>query len=268
MLTKKMKKDEFLELFEQEKIAKVSSLRCRFCLGNTKLLKNKDNLVKCTKNSCRKVNIILNNKLFKKSHIEQKKILAIIYILLLWSKKSDIANLLSVSNKVIRKTLKIIAVLIKKNTNNLVGGDKVIVKIDESKFGNRKYNRGHKVNGTWIIGGVERTTEKKIFLYPIAKRSKDNINKIIKKFVKEKSIIYTDCWKGYVDVKKTYEHFTVNHSIGFKNEENGVLTNTIEGNWYAVKSFIKKNNFSGTYLKYYLNIFVFLKMKDMKLTLI
>jgi hypothetical protein len=32
-----------------------------------------------------------------------------------------------------------------------------IVEVDESKFGKRKYHRGHRVEGVWVIGGVERT---------------------------------------------------------------------------------------------------------------
>ena len=32
------------------------------------------------------------------------------------------------------------------------------VKIDESKFVKRKYNRGRVVDGHWVFGGMERTT--------------------------------------------------------------------------------------------------------------
>ena len=37
-----------------------------------------------------------------------------------------------------------------------IGGPNKTVKIDDSKFGRRKYNRGHKVKGQWVFGGVER----------------------------------------------------------------------------------------------------------------
>ena len=36
----------------------------------------------------------------------------------------------------------------------LLGEDGIIVEIDESKFGKRKYNRGHRVDGCWVLGGV------------------------------------------------------------------------------------------------------------------
>ena len=31
------------------------------------------------------------------------------------------------------------------------------MKIEETKLGKRKYNRGHIVEGAWVFGGVERT---------------------------------------------------------------------------------------------------------------
>ena len=34
-----------------------------------------------------------------------------------------------------------------------VGGNGVEVEIDESKFGKRKYHRGHRVEGQWVFGG-------------------------------------------------------------------------------------------------------------------
>uniref|UniRef100_A0A915HUD0 Transposase n=1 Tax=Romanomermis culicivorax TaxID=13658 RepID=A0A915HUD0_ROMCU len=35
-----------------------------------------------------------------------------------------------------------------------LGGPGKIVEIDESKFGKRKYHRGHRVEGSWIIAGA------------------------------------------------------------------------------------------------------------------
>ncbi|KCZ78735.1 hypothetical protein H311_00226 [Anncaliia algerae PRA109] len=46
----------------------------------------------------------------------------------------------------------------------MIGGPGIIVEIDESKFGRRKYHRGHKVEGVWVLGMVERTTSRKILL--------------------------------------------------------------------------------------------------------
>jgi hypothetical protein len=37
-----------------------------------------------------------------------------------------------------------------------IGGPNKTVEIDESKFGQCKYHRGHSVKGQWVFGGVER----------------------------------------------------------------------------------------------------------------
>uniref|UniRef100_A0A915CXL8 Transposase n=1 Tax=Ditylenchus dipsaci TaxID=166011 RepID=A0A915CXL8_9BILA len=34
----------------------------------------------------------------------------------------------------------------------------LLVEIDESKFDRRKYNRGHRVEGSWVFGGISRST--------------------------------------------------------------------------------------------------------------
>jgi hypothetical protein len=39
-------------------------------------------------------------------------------------------------------------------TNCMIGGPGVIVEVDESKLGKRKYHRGHAVEGVWIVGGI------------------------------------------------------------------------------------------------------------------
>jgi hypothetical protein len=35
--------------------------------------------------------------------------------------------------------------------------DNKIIEIDESKFGKRKYNKGHRVEGVWIVERVSRS---------------------------------------------------------------------------------------------------------------
>lgn len=50
-----------------------------------------------------------------------------------------------------------------------IGGPGVVVEIDESKFGKRKYHRGHYVEGQWVFGGYERGTGR-IFMVAVEKR--------------------------------------------------------------------------------------------------
>ena len=48
-----------------------------------------------------------------------------------------------------------------------IGGDGIEVEIDESKFGKRKYHKGHRVEGQWVFGGREKKDKSKIFMVPV-----------------------------------------------------------------------------------------------------
>ena len=37
--------------------------------------------------------------------------------------------------------------------SEMIGGNGIEVEIDKSKFGKRKYYRGHRVEGQWVFGG-------------------------------------------------------------------------------------------------------------------
>jgi transposase-like protein len=128
--------------------------------------------------------------------------------------------------------------------SSIIGGNGVIVEIDESKFGKRKYHRGHHVDGTWVVGGIERTSEKKVFLVPVESRDARTLLDVISSHVLPGSIVYTDMWKSYASINEVLglEHFTVNHSIHFKDPQTGVHTNTVEGLWNGIKLGIKPRN--------------------------
>ena len=139
-----------------------------------------------------------------------------------------------------------------------IGGPGVIVEIDESKFGKRKYHRGHHVDGAWVFGGRERDNGKKCFFEIVERRDKPTLLSIIKKRILPGSVIMSDCWKAYDCLSKEgYTHMTVNHSENFKDPETGAHTNSIEGTWQKIKhgvSFPKfgiKSEHLGGYLAEY-----------------
>lgn len=63
-------------------------------------------------------------------------------------------------------------------------GNRIIVEIDESKFGKRKSGKGHKVDGVWVVGGVERTKDRKCFFVTVPNRNGNTLKLIIDFFVK------------------------------------------------------------------------------------
>jgi IS1 family transposase len=133
-----------------------------------------------------------------------------------------------------------------------------VVEIDESKFGKVKYHRGHRVEGVWVVGGVERTAERKVFLTTVVDRTAETMEDVITRFVKPGSIIHTDNWRAYNQIPEwqerqemdefqelvngaatrarsmDYQHRSVNHSVEFITAD-GVHTNTIEGTWNGIK---------------------------------
>ncbi len=88
--------------------------------------------------------------------------LHILYLFLGKAPSSFIASSLQISkntvssyNKTFRKYIKNKQLLSNRSTK--IGGRNKIVEIDESKIAKRKHNKGHKVEGAWVIGGIERS---------------------------------------------------------------------------------------------------------------
>jgi transposase-like protein len=125
-----------------------------------------------------------------------------------------------------------------------IGGENIVVEVDETKLGKRKYHRGHHVDGVWVVVGVERTPNRKIFVIMVENRDSYTLAGIINRFVLPGSIVHTDCWRGYSNLSDNSSiiHRTVNHSEGFIDMDSGVHTNTVEGTNFALKRFIPIRN--------------------------
>ena len=118
-----------------------------------------------------------------------------------------------------------------------IGGPDLVVEIDESKFGKRKYHHGHRAEGVWVAGGFCRET-RDIFAVAVEDRTAETLINIIERYVEPGTIIYTDCRKGYKPGNLRplgYLHGTVNHKKGFVNKRTGVHTYTIQGTWRRIK---------------------------------
>ena len=119
-----------------------------------------------------------------------------------------------------------------------LGGEGKVVQIDESKFGKRKYHRGHHVEGQGVLCGIEQ--DRKCFLVAVERRDEETLLSIIQQWIEPGTIIVSDCWKAYCNLEKHgYVHRTVNHSKEFVNEDGG-NTNKIEGHWGPAKCKLPK----------------------------
>lgn len=82
-----------------------------------------------------------------------------------------------------------------------IGGVGKRVQIDESKFGKRKYHKGHRVEGQWVFGGIEEDSMRQ-FLVPVEKRDAATLIPIIKR--------YMLCLFLIDDLKKKHEKILFN----------------------------------------------------------
>ncbi|CAH2085744.1 unnamed protein product [Euphydryas editha] len=102
----------------------------------------------------------------------------------------------------------------KQTFDGKIGGPGKIVQIDESKFGKRKYNKGQRIEGHWVLGMIEDGSEDlRLEICPDNVRSADVYIPLIKKHVSEGTIIHTDMWRAYNDLENHgFTHRRVNHS--------------------------------------------------------
>ncbi|KCZ80470.1 hypothetical protein H312_02146, partial [Anncaliia algerae PRA339] len=225
--------------------------------GSKNIWKIKNNfIIKCNWKPCSyKINA-LKKTCFSKFKIEMTKILDMIAFWIHGMSFKNISLVTNVSSQCVTRFFRKFNNVLATNYHSVkksIGGENIIVEIDESKFGRRKYHRGHKVDGVWVFGLVERTPERKILLFPVAKRDKTTLMTLLKKHVLKNTVIYSDCWKAYSSLNTEFAgHFTVNHTKEFVNKENNVHINTIEGNWSAIKITVPKRHRSINYINMYL----------------
>jgi transposase-like protein len=129
-----------------------------------------------------------------------------------------------------------------------IGGPNKTVEIDESKFGKRKYGRGHPVKGQWVFGGVERESGR-TFLVPVADRTAETLMAVIDEWIGPGTTVISDCWGAYRNLNaQGYTQLTVNHTLQFVDQQTGAHTNTIESTWRHVKAYLNPCNRKQDYI--------------------
>lgn len=67
--------------------------------------------------------------------------------------------------------------------------------------------------------------------------SRETLERVIRQYVRARSVIWTDVWRGYANLENIgYVHHTVKHS----NSNTGVCTNQVEGFWSNLKQYLRR----------------------------
>ena len=101
----------------------------------------------------------------------------------------------------------------------------------------------------WVFG-IYDTNSKQGYLTFVNSRDKDTLIPIIQRIVLPGSIIHSDEWRAYNDLRRLpnpqpYRYATVNHSANVVDPITGVHTNHVEAMWSRAKRRFKSMN--GTY---------------------
>ena len=157
-------------------------------------------------------------------------------------------------------TFRYVCTQILRSQNQVIGGPGTIVELDEAKFGKRKYNRGARVEGQWVFGGVQRRINEnepfKCFIVCVDNRNARTLMSYVERYVASGTLVITDGWSGYNALSSSpvgYSHQIVNHSRHFKDPITGAHTNTIEGSWMHLRKALPKHGTTkGQYGSYFL----------------
>jgi len=209
---------------------------CESCGGQVALYGHQ---WRCKRTLCRKKGSILTGTFFANSRLPVNEIMELGYYWLAGACHQFLMTVTGHSPNTITDYIKFYQELVYAtfdDEDTMIGGPGIKVQVDESKYGKVKYHKGYKVEGVWIIGGVEETYDRRMFLEHVETRDRATILDVLARHIRPGSILVTDCWRGYTGIAEHLQvsHITVNHSETFKDEVTGVCTNHIEGTWAAI----------------------------------
>jgi hypothetical protein len=169
-----MQSNEEMEILYAQILVRSKGRNCVFCGSKTVNRPSNPSMLFCTWKECKRNFSNFTGTILSGTHLSHILVLKIIN---LWSLKITpllISQVLFIKPKEVTIVLNLLQELDLFNTYiecmPPIGGENVIVEVDESKFGKRKNNRGHHVDGVWVVGIVERTELRRLVLMPVIQR--------------------------------------------------------------------------------------------------
>jgi hypothetical protein len=146
-----------------------------------------------------------------------------------------------------------------------LGGEGKTVEIDEAVLRKRKYNKGRRKKQIWIFGmaerGVDSSAQGNSLFFLVKNRKAETLIPIIQKYILPHTHIISDEWKSYSSLASLadyhYTHDTVCHKDHFKDSLTAACTNTIEGLWGGLRSWMPSTGVKTSWISQYLWEFMF-----------
>ena len=251
---RRVEDDEKAYAFALELGLVSSAPHCPTCLSEMRFERGKvrrgvNGIWRCVNPDCTNTaQSIFKNSVIDTTKLPPSKFLKVLFCLAEMKNVQEVMFDAGVSNKKvvqIHQTVRRMMSWSNQRHRQRIGGAGMTVEIDECKIRTRKYNVGRVVAGSklWVVGGICRET-RRMFAVITAVRDKDTLKKILFENVEKDSTIYTDCWRGYVDVEEMglgFVHGTVNHTTNFVNPTDpDIYTNTVERSWRSLKEALPK----------------------------
>lgn len=227
---------------------------CPYCQSEKVARKTEKNHVgRWNCHNCLSTFKVLSGTIFQGTKIPLQKWFAAIAILLN-AKKSVSSCQLARDLDLTQPTAWYMGVRIRKamkSDNGLLRG---IVEADETYLGGKP--RGPRGNRTKseklpVLGAAER--DGKVVASPAPRVTAKFINHFLRRNIDPRSVLITDYWTGYNEVRDWMQHLRINHSVEYV--DGSIHTNTIEGFWALVKRAIsgQHHHYTVEYAEMYLD---------------
>ncbi|KII71925.1 hypothetical protein RF11_09873 [Thelohanellus kitauei] len=189
---------------------------------------------RCSKKSCRKEFSIFSKTLFFGNRIKIHKILILAYLYLYKSPDTLISQMLAIKSETVTHWCSWVRNQVSNHISLdavTIGGPDVVVEIFEKKICRRKKLEDNNVSEFWVLAGIERSPEKKMFVIELPDRTKESMRTLISIYIKPGSIVLEDGLKSYAGATPDLdmEHQKVGHSDNFVDPLFSVGTDTEEG---------------------------------------
>jgi IS1 family transposase len=217
---------------------------CSTCIHHPMRLASKGAILRWKCNKCSIAASIFEGTIFYNTN---KKLCELVDLVYVWCDDTLQGKARRECNTKSRKTVgtwykklqKLSYVIMSAERPRKIGGPGHIIEIDESQFSKRKYNVGRTVRKLWVVGGIDVVT-KEAFFVEVVRRDAVTLQQVILENVELGSTIYTDCWRGYINLDSLgYIHETVNHATNFVDPQSCANTQLIENTWGVFKRKIR-----------------------------